>query len=86
MQFERTERFKEAYRALSPPDRERVKKALGLLKSNWRHPSLRVKKMQGTRTIWEARVSRSLRLTFNLEDDVILLRNVGPHDETLSNP
>jgi hypothetical protein len=35
---------------------------------------------------WEARASNSLRLTFELRDDVILLRNVGAHDDTLKNP
>jgi hypothetical protein len=71
---------------LPPEDRERIKKALGLLDSDWRHPSLHVKRVQGTRDIWEARASRSLRLTFNLLGDLILLRNVGLHDETLANP
>jgi mRNA-degrading endonuclease YafQ of YafQ-DinJ toxin-antitoxin module len=39
--------------------------------------------MQGTENIWEARVSRSLRITFQIEGDKIILRNIGCHDETL---
>ncbi len=49
------------------------------------HPSLGVKKIKGTKNIWEARASRSLRITFNFEGDTIILRTVGEHD-VLSHP
>jgi mRNA interferase RelE/StbE len=81
-----TERFQRAYAELDDAQVELVKKALRLLAANPRHPSLRLKKMQGTAEIWEARASRSLRLTFELRGEVILLRNVGAHDETLKHP
>lgn len=81
-----TERFQRAYADLSDDQVTLVRKALRWLASNPRHPSLRVKKMQGTIDIWEARASRSLRLTFEMHGDAILLRNVGAHDETLKNP
>jgi hypothetical protein len=42
--------------------------------------------MQGTENIWEARVSRSLRMTFEFEGHTIILRNIGLHDETLERP
>ncbi len=79
-----SERFHRAYGELDNNQAESVKKALRLLTSNPRHPSLRVKKIQGTTDIWEARASRSLRLTFEMHGDLILLRNVGAHDETQS--
>ena len=79
-------RFQRAYADLDDEQVELAKKALRLLTSNPRHPSLRVKKMQGTADIWEARASRSLRLTFEMRGDVILLRNVGAHNETLRHP
>jgi len=31
-------------------------------------------------------VSRSIRLTFEIAGNMIVLRNVGQHDETLKNP
>ncbi len=86
MPIQRTERFKHAYKKLPPEIQERVKKTLRLLVSNIRHPSLRVKKIQGTGNIWEARVSRSCRLTFQIEGETYILRNVGEHDHTLKNP
>ena len=81
-----TERFQRAYADLDDAQVELVKKALRWLTANPRHPSLRVKKMQGTSEIWEARASRSLRLTVELCGDGLLLRNIGAHDETLKHP
>jgi len=52
-----------------------------------RHPSLRVKKIKGTSSIFEARVDRDFRFTFEYgEDREIILRVVGPHDPTLNKP
>ena len=86
MQIARTERFKNAFRDLNERDRQRVEKALRLMVGDLRHPGLRVKKMEGTRDIWEARASRSVRITFQVEKDTIVLRNVGAHDATLKRP
>ena len=58
-------------------------KALRLLADDWRHPSLHVKHLHGTEGIWEARASLSLRITFELAGDTIILRSVGAHDKTL---
>jgi mRNA-degrading endonuclease RelE of RelBE toxin-antitoxin system len=81
-----TDRFRRAYVGLADREAELVAKALRLLAEDLRHPSLRVKKMQGTDRIWEARASRSLRVTFEIQEDRVLLRNVGAHDATLKNP
>jgi len=86
MFLERTERFKRAYEKLDEERRARVQKALRLLIEDSRHPSLQAKKMQGTAGIWEARAGISLRITFEMHRDTILLRNVGEHDETLKRP
>lgn len=86
MKLARTERFKSAFQSLNSQDRKRVEKALRLIASNLRHPSLRVKKMEGTPDIFEARASRAIRITFQIDQDTLLLRNVGAHDPTLKNP
>ncbi len=83
MNFYATERFKRAYNALPKGLKPQVKEALKRMASDLRHPSLRVKKIKGTRDIWEARVSLDCRLTFNMVKVRIVLRNVGKHDETL---
>ena len=86
MPFVLTARFRRAFRTLTPDDQKRVHKALRLMDEDLRHPGLRIKRIRGTQGIWEARASRSLRLTFEVEGDKIVLRNVGGHDATLKKP
>jgi mRNA-degrading endonuclease YafQ of YafQ-DinJ toxin-antitoxin module len=82
----RTARFKKAWKELTEEEKELGRKALRNLAADLRYPALRVKKMQGVEHIWEARVSRSLRMTFEIQRDTIILRNIGRHDETLQRP
>jgi mRNA-degrading endonuclease RelE of RelBE toxin-antitoxin system len=79
----RTARFKKAWQELSKKEKALGRKALRNLATDLRYPALRVKKMQGVEHIWEARASRSLRITFQIESNRIVLRNIGRHDETL---
>lgn len=80
-------RFKKAFKKLPPELQVKVIKALQLLSENPRHPSLQTKPIQGIRGIYEARVDQSCRMTYQrLPDNVLLLRVVGKHDETLKNP
>lgn len=86
MNFLETSRFKRAYRSLPQEVQKRIQEALLILAANPRHPSLRVKKIQGTKDIWEARVSLDCRITFQIIRDYFILRNAGRHDPTLKNP
>ena len=86
MRIARTESFKKAWRQLTEEQKASGRKAIEILITNMRYPGLRVKKIKGTEYIWEARVSRSLRMTFQIEGDTIILRNIGQHDETLDRP
>jgi mRNA-degrading endonuclease YafQ of YafQ-DinJ toxin-antitoxin module len=72
--------------SLTATDAVRVEKALRLLASEPRYPGLRVKRIQGTDGIWEAHASDSLRITFEMDGETLILRMVGPHDATLKNP
>ena len=85
MKFFRTERFKKQYQKLPQPIKKTAQKQLGFLLSNPDHPSLHIKKMQDPRNIWEGRITKSYRFTFQIEDDSYILRNIGPHD-ILSKP
>jgi mRNA-degrading endonuclease RelE of RelBE toxin-antitoxin system len=83
----RTERFKNSVLDLDPRTREKLRKQLGILISNPRHPSLGVKKIKGTKSIFEARVNDHYRFTFEYgEKNEILLRVVGPHNSALKKP
>ncbi len=90
MNFRRTERFKKAFKALPASVQEKAIKAFRLMSENPRHPSLRIKKIQGADHIWEARVDLQYRFTFEYqtEDDetCIVFRNIDNHDECLKNP
>ncbi len=86
MRIARTARFKNAWRQLTKEDKALARKAVTNLLMNIRYPSLRAKKIQGAENIWEARVSRSVRLTFHILGDTIVLRNIGHHDKTLDKP
>ena len=86
MKIARTARFKKAWKELTEEEKDLAGKALRNLATDLRYPALRVKKIQGVEHIWEARVSRSLRMTFEIEGNRIILRNIGRHDETLERP
>lgn len=83
MKFERPDKFKKQYKKLPLKVQVRCEKQLKLLATNFRHPSIRVKKKQGAEDIWEGRVDRFYRFTFTISEDVITLRAIGPHDEAL---
>ena len=85
--IEVTLRFRKAYRKLPPAIQKKVRKALRLLAEDPRHPSLHTKPIQGAPGIYEARVDRSYRMTYErLPGDVLRVRVVGKHDETLKKP
>lgn len=86
MKIARTVRFKKAWEQLTVGEKALARKAITNLAGNLSYPALRVKKMQGAENIWEARVSLSLRITFQIEGETISLRNIGRHDETLERP
>jgi len=86
MRIARTARFKKAWNELNEDEKELARKAITNLVKDMRYPALRVKKMQGVKSMWEARASRSLRMTFQVVGNLIILRNIGRHDETLGRP
>lgn len=74
------ESFKKDYDALSPKIQKRVDKQLGFLIQNSQHPSLRAKKMKGFKDIWEARITKNYRFTFQIKEDTYIFRRIGTHD------
>lgn len=61
---------------------KKADKQFALLLSNHRHPSLRTRKMGGSE-IFEARIDQHYRFTFEITQDIITLRTIGPHDTGL---
>ncbi len=52
---------------------------LVLLVQNLRHPSLRAKKYDEARDIWQARVDGGWRFYFQIRGDTYYLLNITPH-------
>lgn len=75
-----TKNFVRNYRKLPQEIQKAVDKQLELLLANAQHASLAIKKMNDPRNIWEARVTLTHRLTFQIEGDIYILRKVGSHD------
>ena len=87
MKFVYSDSFKKNVSDLSFEEKAILKEKLTLMFQNPRHPSLRTKKMQGHKSIFESTVSMEIRITWQyIKKDAILLRKVGPHDKTLKNP
>ena len=80
MNVQTTRPFERDYDRLPEELKTLVDKQLSLLLVNPRHPSLGFKRIQGTRGLWEVRVSRSHRLTLEIAGETYLLRRVGSHD------
>jgi mRNA-degrading endonuclease RelE of RelBE toxin-antitoxin system len=76
LKISRTARFKKAWEQLAKGEKSLARKAITNLASDIRYPALRVKKIKGVESIWEARVSLSLRITFQIEGNTIILRNI----------
>jgi len=58
----------------------KLEKTLNLLRSNYRHPSLRLHKLSGTGN-HSVSVDKSVRIILNLEGENIFLLRIGTHDE-----
>jgi len=74
-----TKPFKRDYKGLPENIQELIDKQIFYLLENPRHPSLQIKKMEGRQTIWEARITKGYRMTFQIVGDTYLLRRVGTH-------
>jgi plasmid maintenance system killer protein len=64
----------------SPPEIQRLfGKQLANLLRDLRHPSLRAKKYDEKRKLWQARVNDDWRFFFTIEGDLYVLRAITPH-------
>lgn len=57
----------------------KAEKQFALLLSNYRHPSLRAKKMSDGE-VYEARIDIHYRFSFNVVGEEIYILTIGPHD------
>lgn len=86
MRIERTDAFKRDFQHLPAHIQELFEKKIRLFVQDIKHPSLRVRKMQGHKNRWEASINMFYRFTFQIHKDHYLFRRIGPHDDVLKNP
>ena len=85
MKYRRTKRFHDCYDELPDAVKEKTKKAFLLFKDNPNHPSLRIKKMEGHKDIWEGHVDIHYCFTLHYEKDedadetICVFRVIGTH-------
>lgn len=84
-QIQYTSKFEKFYSELPNHKKDAFDQAVDLLVSDPRSHSLNLKKMRGTKDIWEARINGGYRLTMTMQKGILKLRKVGTHP-TLQNP
>jgi mRNA-degrading endonuclease RelE of RelBE toxin-antitoxin system len=80
MHIEATHTFIRLYKKLPKEIHGKTKKTLAFFQSNPSHPSLGHKKMTGQKDIFELRVSKNYRLTYQKIENTAYLRKIGTHD------
>ena len=75
-----TKKFKKEYQTLPKEIQDNFDKKPTLLLEDILHPSLKVKKIQGTKNRWEGSVTMKDRFTFELHDSNAIFRTIGTHD------
>lgn len=76
-----TERFLKHFKDLTEKEKKQLKSKLTILAENPFHPSLRTKRIQGTKDLFECSVNMDIRIIWYYEGDkLILLFDVGHHD------
>ena len=74
-------RFIQNYKKLSMQLQSQVDNKLIILAKNPNHPSLRTKRIQGTKRLYESSVNMDVRLIWHYESDkLIILLDTGHHD------
>jgi mRNA-degrading endonuclease RelE of RelBE toxin-antitoxin system len=79
MRFIYTERFRKSFDEAPDLIKKAFAKQAGFLATNLRHPSLKAKKYDEKRDIWQARVTGSWRFYFRIEGDTYVLLDIIPH-------
>ena len=78
--YQFSKRFKKEYNNLPRKIQKAFDQKLQLFLQEMSHPSLRVKRIQGTKTRWEGSVTMKYRFTFEFLENGLIFRAIGTHD------
>jgi len=74
-----SERFVQSYTTAPPAIQRAFDRKLELLLQDLRHPSLRAKKYDEARDLWQARVNQGWRFYFRIKGDTYQLIDITSH-------
>ena len=80
MQLIQTTHFKRDYKKLPASIQKRTDEKLKFLVQNVSHPSLRVKRVQKYKGVFEGSVTKNYRFFFQITTQGYILLRVGKHD------
>jgi len=80
MQLIQTTHFKRDYKKLPLSIQKRTDEKLKLLVQNVSHPSLRVKRVQKHKGVFEGSITKDYRFFFQITTEGYILLRVGKHD------
>lgn len=75
-----TATFKKTYKKLPKDIQKQFDTKCILFTENPYHPSLRFKRIQGTRTLWELSVTMNYQVTLEITETHVIFRKIGSHD------
>lgn len=79
MRWQHSNRSKADYNDAPLAVQKAFDKQARLLAQNFRHPSLRAKKIDEIYDIWQGRVTRGWRFFFKIENDTYIIVRIVPH-------
>ncbi len=79
MKLRLTERLRRSYESAPSAIQRAFDKQASLLAENLHHPSLRAKKYDQGRDIWQARINRDWRFYFVIEGSEYVILGMTPH-------
>ena len=78
--YQFTKKFKKEYQTLPKEIQANFDRKLSLFLENMFHPSIRTKRIQGTKNRWEGSITMNYRFTVELHGRKAIFRTVGTHD------
>ena len=74
-----TKNFQKSFNRFTPEIQNKFEKKINYLLLDLNHPSLKAKKYDETRGIWQARVDKGVRFYFTIEKDSYILLDIVKH-------
>ena len=76
-----TPRFKKSFSNLTSVENQQFQKKMEIFIENVLHPSLRTKKLQGQKNLYESSINMDIRIIWYFEnEELIVLIDIGHHD------